>query len=166
MKFKLLILLSAFFFISLNLYPQVKNKIKEVTVTLPSFDPSRNASKDIKDAIAEAGKTNKRIYVDVGGEWCIWCHRIDQFYETHKDLYSYLQKHYVFVKINYSKENKNEKVLSKYPKINGNPHVFILDKQGKLLKSKDTGELEKGKGYDYNKFKIFLRKWSNTSHKI
>ena len=165
MKFKLLILLSAFLFISLNLYPQVENKIKKETAILPGFNPSRNAAKDIKDAIAEAGKTHKRIYVDVGGEWCIWCHRIDNFYETNKDLYSYLQKHYVFVKINYSKENKNEKVLSKYPKINGYPHVFILDKQGKLLKSKDTGELEKAKGYDYNKVLAFLKKWSNGSHK-
>ena len=166
MKFKVLILLFAFLFISINSYPQKKNKIKKENAVLPSFDPSRNAAKDIKNAIAEAKKTNKRIYVDVGGEWCIWCHRIDEFYETHKDLYSYLKKHYVFVKINYSKENKNEKVLSKYPKIEGYPHVFILDKNGKLLKSKDTGELEKGKGYSYNKFKIFLKKWSNTSHKI
>ena len=166
MKFKLLILLFAFFFISINLYPQGVNKIKKGTAILPSFDPSRNAAKDIKDAIAEAKKTNKRIYVDVGGEWCIWCHRIDKFYESHKDLYSYLKKNYVFVKVNYSKENKNEKVLSKYPKIEGYPHVFILDKNGKLLKSKDTGELEKEKGYDYNKVKLFLKKWSNSSHKI
>jgi thioredoxin-related protein len=166
MKYKIVFLLFVFFFVSLNLYSQEKSKVKKETAVLPSFDPSRNAAKDIKTAIAEAKKTNKRIYVDVGGEWCIWCHRIDEFYQTHKDLYSYLKKHYVFVKINYSKENKNEKVLSHYPKIEGYPHVFILDKNGKLLKSKDTGELEKGKGYDYNKFKVFLKKWSNTSHKI
>ena len=166
MKFKILILLFAFLFISINSYPQKKNKIKKENAVLPSFDPSRNAAKDIKAAIAEAKKMNKRIYVDVGGEWCIWCRRIDKFYETHKDLYLYLKKHYVFVKINYSRENKNEKVLSKYPKIEGYPHVFILDKNGKVLKSKNTGELEKGKGYSYNKFKVFLKKWSNSSHKI
>jgi thioredoxin-related protein len=166
MKLKIMFVLFAFLFVSVNLFPQDKTKTEKEAAVLPSFDPSRNAAKDIKDAVTEAKQTNKRIYVDVGGEWCIWCHRLDNFYETHKDLYSYLQKHYVFVKINYSKENKNEKVLSKYPKIEGYPHVFILNKYGKLLKSKDTGELEKGKGYDYNRVMTFLKKWSNSSHKI
>ena len=43
------------------------------------FDPVADPFKDIQIAVNEAQKINKRILLDVGGEWCIWCHRIDAF---------------------------------------------------------------------------------------
>jgi hypothetical protein len=33
------------------------------------FDPKRDAAKDIADAVKVARKQNKRILLDVGGEW-------------------------------------------------------------------------------------------------
>lgn len=125
-----------------------------------SFDPKRDAAKDIREAIAEAGKTHKRVLLDVGGEWCIWCHRLDTLFATNPDLDEYLHKYFVVVKVNYSPENKNEKVLSRYPKVAGYPHLFVLDANGKLLHSQDTGELESGKHHDREKVFAFLKKWS------
>ncbi|MCX8011134.1 MAG: thioredoxin family protein, partial [Ignavibacteria bacterium] len=125
------------------------------------FDPTRDAEKDIAAAIAEAKKSNKRILLDVGGEWCGWCKKLDKFFQENKDVFDYLHQNYVLVKVNYSKENKNEKVLSKYPKIKGYPHFFVLNKNGKLIHSQDTDELESGNGYDKEKIFKFLKKWSN-----
>ena len=65
------------------------------------------------------------------------------------------------MKINYSEENKNEKFLSQYPKVDGYPHFFVLDKNGKLLYSQNTGLLEKEKSYDREKFMTFLKKWTD-----
>lgn len=127
---------------------------------IKKFDPSRNPEEDLKAAIEFAQKTNKRIILDVGGEWCIWCHRIDSFIESHKEIKEFLEKHFVIVKINYSKENKNEKFLSNYPQIPGYPHFFVLDKNGKFLHSQDTGVLEKDKDYDEEKFMNFLKEWA------
>jgi len=124
------------------------------------FDPARDAAADIKAAVAEAARTHRRVLIDVGGEWCIWCHRLDSLYATHPDLSAYLTKHYVLVKVNYSKENKNEQVLSQYPKIPGYPHYFVLDNDGKLLHSQDTGALEAGKGHDPVKVLAFLKEWA------
>ena len=124
------------------------------------FDPTRNPEQDLKSAIEYAKKTNKRIILDVGGEWCIWCHRIDAFIDSHKEIKEFLDKHFIVVKINYSKENKNEKFLSKFPQIPGYPHFFVLDKDGKLLHSQDTGVLEKDKDYDEVKFMEFLMEWA------
>lgn len=129
------------------------------------FDPVRDAKKDIRDAISQAKKNNKRILLDVGGEWCIWCHRLDSLFLQNKDLADYLNKHYVVVKINVSKENKNDELLSKYPKVAGYPHFFVLNRNGKLLHSQDTGELEYPKdypikGHDKKKVFDFLRKWA------
>jgi thioredoxin-related protein len=137
-------------------FSQSKENYKPVT----EFDPDRDAAKDIQDAITQAQKTNKRIILDVGGDWCIWCHRIDNFIESHKEIKEYLHKNFILVKVNYSKENRNEEVLSKYPEIPGYPHFFILESDGKLLHSQNTGELEKDKDYSVEKMMAFLKKWS------
>lgn len=125
------------------------------------FDPSANPEKDLKKAIAEARKSGKNILLDVGGEWCIWCHRLDKLFEDNKDLSEFEHNNYVVVKINYSKENKNEKFLSKFPKVAGYPHLFVLDKNGRLLHSQDTGQLENTNGgHDKSKVFEFLKKWA------
>lgn len=124
------------------------------------FDPARNAAADIDAAIAEAGRTGKRVLLDVGGDWCIWCKRLDSLIARETGLREFLEAHYVEVKINYSRENKNEEVLSRYPKIKGYPHLFVLDADGSLLHSQETGELEKGKGHDPEKVRAFLETWA------
>jgi thioredoxin-related protein len=127
--------------------------------SLPKFDPASNPNDDLKVVIELAGNTNKRIILDVGGEWCIWCHRIDAFIHNTGEIKSLLEENFIVLKINYSKENKNEKFLSQYPQVAGYPHFFVLDKEGKLLHSQNTGELEKDKDYDKEKFIAFLNKW-------
>jgi thioredoxin-related protein len=124
------------------------------------FDPDRNPSKDLQNTITEASKTHKNIILDVGGEWCIWCHRIDSFIQSSEDITNYIQKNYILMKVNFSPENKNEEFLSKYPKIEGYPHFFVLDENGKLLHSQDTGLLEEAKSYGLKKFMAFLKEWA------
>lgn len=131
-------------------------------VPVHAYDDTRNAEQDILDAVAEAQRTNKRVLVEVGGEWCIWCHRMDEFFDKHPDLLALREKNFVMMKLNYSDENKNEAVLGRYPKVAGYPHIYVLDSDGKLLHSQDTGELEEGKGYNLAKFDAFLKKWATA----
>ena len=130
------------------------------TVMPSRYDPARDANKDILDAVREANRTGKRVLLDVGGEWCVWCHRMDSFIEQNGVLVSLLEKNYVVVKINVDPANRNEAVLSRYPKIPGYPHLFVLDMNGELLRSQDTSDLESGKSYDLNRFRSFLEKWA------
>ena len=128
--------------------------------TTEKFDPSRNPAKDVKGAVREAKKSGRRILLDVGGEWCKWCHYLDRFFEQNKDVADFLHEKFVVVKVNYSKENENKKFLSQYPKIPGYPHLFVLDKNGKFLWSQDTGDLESGQGHDHDKVLAFLKRWA------
>ena len=137
---------------------QAKEKSKYVPVT--AFDYTRDSDKDLADAITEAKRSGRRILLDVGGTWCIWCRKFDKFLEENKDVANNLEKHFVVVKINFDKEHKNEKFLSKFPKVDGYPHFFILSKTGKLIKSQNTGELESGESHDRNKVMKFLKKYS------
>ena len=107
-------------------------------VPVATYDPSRNAEQDIQNAIAEAQRTGKRILLEVGGEWCGWCHTMDKFFEQNRELLEFREKNFVLVKINFSSENENRKVLSRYPPIPGYPHLFVLDSNGKFLHSQGT----------------------------
>jgi thiol:disulfide interchange protein len=128
------------------------------------YDPQRDAARDIQEAVAEAARTGRRVLVEVGGEWCIWCHMMDDFFEKNRAVLDLREQNFVMVKVNFSDENKNEPVLSRYPEIQGYPHIFVLDGDGKLLHSQDTAELEEGKGYSLARFTAFLQKWSGKGN--
>ncbi len=123
------------------------------------FDPARDPEADLRTAMVDAKRSGRRILLDVGGEWCIWCHRLDTLFMKNPDLAKQLHRAFVVVKVNFSKENKNEAFLSAFPKVPGYPHLFVLDANGKLLHSQDTGELESGKGHDPVKVAAFLDAW-------
>jgi len=148
------------FFFSVLMLLSIRISAQTEYQPVTKFDPSNDPSKDLQLAVAEAQKTGKNIILDVGGEWCIWCHRIDSFIEGHEEINNFLHNNFVIMKVNYSQENKNENFLSAYPKISGYPHFFVLDKDGKLLHSQDTGKLEEGKDYNPEKFMSFLRVWA------
>jgi len=124
------------------------------------FDPARDPARDVAAAAAAAKAQGKRVLVDVGGEWCVWCHIMDDFIAANPDVRAVVDANYVVVKVNWSRENKNEAFLSVYPKINGYPHLFVLDGDRKLVHSQETDVLERGRGYDKGKFVAFLKKWA------
>lgn len=125
-----------------------------------AYNPQADAAKDIQAAVAEAAKSDRRVLVEVGGNWCIWCRYIEEFFASHPDIREFRDKNYVMVRVSYSEENKNEAVLSKYPKIPGYPHFFVLDSDGKLIHSQDTSKLEEGRGYNADSMKHFLEDWA------
>jgi thioredoxin-related protein len=124
------------------------------------YDPKRNAAQDIDAAIKEAQPTHKRILLEVGGLWCSWCRTLDSFFDAHPDLVQLRDQNFVTVKINFSEENENQEVLSRYGPIESYPHLLVLDTDGKLLISQDTGVLESGKSYNIEKLKAFLKEWA------
>jgi len=129
----------------------------------PKFDPGRDAAADLRAALAEAQKTHRRVILDVGGEWCSWCHTLDRYFVDHPDLRALRDQHYVWLKVNWSTGiggNRNEAVLSKYPEPEAYPHLFVLDADGALLQSQRTDPLEEGPSYNFDRMKAFLLKWA------
>ena len=124
------------------------------------FDPARDPKTDLEKAIKAAATGNKNIIIDLGGEWCGWCVFMDKFFVQNPELAKIRDDNFVWVKVNYSEENKNTAFLAAYPAAAGYPHLYVLDQTGKLLHSEDTSVLEMGKGYDPVKFAEFLKEWS------
>jgi thiol:disulfide interchange protein len=128
------------------------------------YDPKRDPAEDLKQAIIFAQRENKRIMLELGGDWCIWCKYLDEFYESQSDILQFRIDNYVLMKVNVGPENMNERFLSQYPVAVAYPHIYILDSDGTFLHSQDTAELENGAdSYVPEKFMAFLQKWAPTS---
>ena len=124
------------------------------------FEPARDAAHDLDTALRIARASGRYVVVDVGGEWCAWCHIMDRFFAADPELDKLRDRNFVWLKVNFSKDNPNEAFLRRWPKIEAYPHLFVLDGSGRLLHSQNTSALESGKTYDSAAFYAFLRKWA------
>jgi thiol:disulfide interchange protein len=125
---------------------------------LPGYDAKANPEADLNRALAEARKSNKKVLVIAGGDWCVWCHYLEAFVKKNKDVDDALHGAFVTVKVYVGNENKNAEFFSRLPKAIGYPHFWVLENDGKLKKSVNTALLEDGKT-SYNKatFLKFIR---------
>ncbi|HEY4788355.1 MAG TPA: thioredoxin family protein, partial [Bacteroidales bacterium] len=114
------------------------------------YNPDADAKADIKAAVAKASAENKHVLLQIGGNWCPWCVKLHKLFHTDNTIDSTLKADYIFMMVNYSKENKNLPVLKEldFPQRFGFPVLVVLDKTGKKIHTQDTGLLEAGDGYD------------------
>jgi thioredoxin-related protein len=126
------------------------------------YNPDANAEKEIKEAVEKAKNNGKHMLIQIGGNWCIWCARFNDFTTTDKSIDSLVKDNYVVYHLNYSKENKNEALLAEYgyPQRFGFPVFLILDGKGNLLHTQNSSYLEKDKGYSKENVMGFFYDWS------
>jgi thioredoxin-related protein len=123
------------------------------------YDPTRDPARDLAAAIEQATKENKRILLVVGGEWCGWCHVLENYVKANADVQAAWTASFVTVKVNWSQENTNKDFLSRYPQVEAYPYFFVLEKDGTLLAAQRTGPLESGSTYSKEKMMAFILKW-------
>jgi thioredoxin-related protein len=124
-----------------------------------AYDPTRDPTADLARAVRVATERNKRILLQVGGEWCGWCKRLDQYIQDHPAVLDMLVEDFLIVKVNYGRENRNQNFLGQYPRIHGYPHIFVLESDGTFLHSQDTAVLEEGQTYAEEAVLEFLEEW-------
>jgi thioredoxin-related protein len=126
------------------------------------YNSNANAEKEIKETVEKAKENGKHVLIQIGGNWCIWCARFNDFTTTDKSIDSLVKDNYIVYHLNYSKENKNEALLAKYgyPQRFGFPVFLILDGKGNLLHTQNSSYLEKDKGYSKENVMGFFYDWS------
>lgn len=144
-----------------------KRKAAEEKAKLPKpYDPKANAENDIGNLIVKAKKENKNIMIQAGGNWCIWCLRFNQYVQTTPELKKLVDDNYLYYHLNYSPDNKNEEVFSKYGNPGdkfGYPVFIVLDQNGKMIHVQKSDVLEEDKGYSLEKVKEFFKSWTTKS---
>ncbi len=126
------------------------------------YKPDEKADEEITKAISEAKKTGKHVFIQIGGNWCIWCARFHEYVTKDPQLDSLMNANYIVYHLNYSKENYNAKLLTKYkfPQRFGFPVFLVLDGVGNLIHTQNSWYLEDGgKSYDREKVKTFFTEW-------
>lgn len=144
-----------------------KKAAKEEIAKLPKpYNDKEDAEAKIAEVVKQAKAENKNVMIQAGGNWCIWCLRFNNYVQTTPELKEIVDRNYVYYHLNYSPENKNEKVFAKYGNPGekfGYPVFIVLDGNGKQIHTQDSAVLEDGKGYSLEKTKEFFTKWGPKS---
>ncbi|MFH2143125.1 MAG: thioredoxin family protein [Bacteroidota bacterium] len=137
----------------------------QITENQKIYNPDADAKKELQDAIKKAKAENKHVFIQIGGNWCPWCIKFHNFVKENQDMDSLLNANYVVLKINHSKENENQEILTQFefPQRFGFPVFVILDKSGKRIHTQNSGLLEKDKSYSKNDVMQFFNNWTPTA---
>jgi thioredoxin-related protein len=125
-----------------------------------TFDSKRDPAADLQVAMIEAQHAGKRIILDVGGDWCPYCREMDELFRQHPELAKLRDDNFVVVKVYYGDDNKNAQFLSRYEKVQGIPHFYVLDEHGQPLHSQHIRDLREARAYSVEKMMAFLLQFS------
>jgi len=142
--------------ILLTLPAQAANSLPDYSL---KYDPARDPFKDGINAIKLATESSRRILIEVGGDWCTWCNVLDNFLTKNPDIKQRLHSTFVLLKINVSDANSNNEFLQNFPRPLGYPHMYVTEKNGDILWSKDTADFLINGKYSVEQFNSFFDRW-------
>lgn len=149
---------------------QASSAVMPLSEELPEYSKVYNDKRDpFADAVAAislAEKTNRNVLIEIGGNWCTWCKRMDSFLEDNPKVYQSLHSKFVVLKVNVSDSNENDDFMKSLPPVLGYPHMYVSTSAGKILLSKDTLELQENGDYSVDNWLMFLDKWQVSSATI
>lgn len=140
-------------------FPVLAMGLDDLPVFSRIYDVNRNPNADGRAALKLAKETNRRVLIEVGGDWCTWCHILDRFINDHPELRSRFHETFVVLKVNVSDENDNAEFMASLSPNIGYPHMYITDENGTVLHSQDTAEFRMNGKYSEQRFLAFLDRW-------
>lgn len=164
MNFKFSFILTVGLFVSCFSLSAYTASVEDLPLYSKVYDDKRDPFKDAAAAIKLAKETERNVLLEIGGNWCTWCHKMDAFLEENPDIYQKLHKEYVLLKINVSDSNENEAFMKSLPPTLGYPHMYISTASGKMILSKDTAELLEENNYSREAWLTFIEQWKFTNN--
>lgn len=143
-------------FLTVGLYAVDLNNLPAYSTT---YDIKADPYLDLQLAMNKVEKSDKKILLIVGGDWCKWCGTFDNLIDDNIELSNIFYNTFEVVKVYYGRDisKKTKSFLKQFPVLKGTPHFYILDKNAKLLKSIDTSYLERGYGYNKKEMMKFIK---------
>ena len=137
---------------------QGKHALQEPMVKRNVYPADADAKTEIAEALGRAAKSDKRVLLVFGANWCLDCHVLDQALRT-GDSGKLAEQYYEVVHVDIGRGEKNVDLAKQY-KVDlekGVPNVAVLDAQGKLLTS--SSAFESARNMDEQQVIDFLNKW-------
>ncbi|MDO6426092.1 thioredoxin family protein [Thalassotalea sp. 1_MG-2023] len=150
---------------SLAIHPVLAQEKINLPAYSQAYDESRNPFDDARAAIVLASKTQRNILIEIGGNWCVWCQKMEVFLTKNPDVNNALHQAFVLLKINVSEHNDNHDFLKSLPPVVGYPHIFVSTNTGKVMLSKETGEfIDENGEHSRNAWLMFIEKWQMSQN--
>ncbi|MBO7277441.1 MAG: thioredoxin family protein [Bacteroidales bacterium] len=124
------------------------------------YDENENAKEKIDTAIKQAQKENKHVLIQMGGNWCKWCLRFDEFVKNNNEISKVLEENYIVLHINHNKKDIETLERLEHPERFGFPVIIILDENGKRLHTQNSYYLEEGESYHAKKVLSCFKDWT------
>jgi len=124
------------------------------------YPPASGARGEVREAIARAAKSHKRVLVVFGADWCYDCHVLDKAFKR-QDVAPTLNSNFEVVHVDVGEGDKNQDLMNEYqvPMSRGIPALAVLDSTGKLIYSQKNGEFERARAMGPEDLLAFLEKW-------
>ena len=144
-----------FFILSFSTYA-----VDMQTFLQQSFNEKKNITKILKKAKKRAKKQKKNILVIAGNDKCPWTNLMQRHFFSDKILSQFIDENFILIKVHH----KNKKFLKKYPASNTIPYLYVLNENGKLIKTQKTTFFENFRE-TYNKNKL-LNLFNNIKNSV
>lgn len=109
--------------------------LSELSVPDAPYDTSADADRDVARAFAQARAENKRVLIDLGGNWCGDCRVLAGIMEL-PEVQRFLDAHYVVVSVDVGRFNRNLQIPARFGitgRLEGVPAVLIASPDGRLV---------------------------------
>ncbi len=126
------------------------------------YEEGVDAQAQIDAAVAQARADGKRVLLVFGANWCVWCRRLEHVLRNETRVAAALRErwHVVHVDTGTRGSGTNRAVIDRYgdPVQHGLPCLVVLDGQGTLVQTQETGSLENGDRHDPERVLAFLQR--------
>ena len=121
------------------------------------------AKADLAAALHTAAANHRRIILDFGGNWCPDCHVLDGYFHNAANE-PLLEANFVLVHVNIGRMDENVDIAERYqiPLKKGVPALVVLDSDGRLLYSQQSGEFQAMRHMQADAVTAFLTQWKPT----
>jgi thioredoxin-related protein len=129
------------------------------------YNEQANGEKQLTEALDQAKKESKHVLIQMGGNWCKWCLKFNEFVTTDNEINKVMNDNYVVLHLNYDKKDLAMLERLEHPERFGFPVIIILDENGKRLHTQNSYYLEEGEGYHKKKVLSCFKDWTKKAIK-
>jgi thioredoxin-related protein len=142
--------------------PSMASDVPAVQGETPRPYEEGDAHGRVAEAVRASARDHRTVLVVFGGNWCVWCRRLD-FELTHDPVLSpIVRDHFRVVHVD-SRSNRPLDQEWGHPTGHGVPVIVVLDAAGQPTFTQDTGLLELGEGHSRTRVEAFLRRFLPAS---
>lgn len=121
------------------------------------YETNPQARASIAEARERAAQLNKRVLIQWGADWCVWCHRLHAFLADDVEVREILGTGYEMVLVDTDTNRALMEEMGVKPR--GLPYLTVLDAAGTTLAAQDTHVYQSASRFDRDKVILFLKQW-------